>query len=54
MDALSQSFPGDADALQQALGYLLFVGAEPFAFYLMLWELLFTADADLLGDEAHG
>ena len=36
----------DGNALIHALGYLLFVGRDVFEFYLMLWELLFAADAD--------
>jgi len=36
----------DANALTQALGYLLHVGRDVFEFYLLLWELAFAADAD--------
>lgn len=32
--------------IQNHLGYLIFMGEDIFAFYLMLWELVFTADAD--------
>lgn len=32
--------------MQNHLGYLIFLGEDVFAFYLMLWELVFTADID--------
>ncbi len=32
--------------IQNHLGYLIFIGEDVFAFYLMLWELIFTADID--------
>lgn len=38
----------DATARAQALGYLLYVGRDVFEFYLMLWELVFAADADTI------
>ncbi len=36
----------DHEALTLAMGYLLHVGRDVFEFYLMLWELVFAADAD--------
>jgi len=32
--------------MQNHLGYLIFLSEDIFAFYLMLWELVFTADID--------
>jgi hypothetical protein len=32
--------------LKKIIGYLLFIGEEHFAFYLLLWEAVFTADCD--------
>lgn len=38
----------DSLAVTQALSYLLYVGRDIFEFYLLLWELVFAADADTL------
>lgn len=38
----------DAGAISQALSYLLYVGRDVFEFYLILWELVFAADADTM------
>jgi hypothetical protein len=37
----------DHEAVTLAMGYLLHVGREVFEFYLLLWELVFAADADV-------
>jgi hypothetical protein len=45
----------DANALELALGYLLHIGRDTFEFYLLLWELVFAADADTLDEDSlHG
>ncbi len=44
-ETLENTLDIDQDALHQAVGYLLHVGADLFAFHLLLWEFLFTADA---------
>lgn len=45
-DNLRKAALGDDAAVTQAIGYLLYVGRDVFEFYLMLWELVFVADAD--------
>lgn len=34
----------DKDDIRGSLGYLLFIGEDIFAFYLLLWEIVFQAD----------
>lgn len=41
----SSDYPDDY--ISQILGYLLYVGEEIFCFYLLLWELIYTADYDM-------
>jgi hypothetical protein len=45
-NAMSRITLPNSNALLQGLGYLLYVGRDIFEFYLLLWELLFAADAD--------
>lgn len=45
-DSLQEARLPDATAISQALGYLLYVGRDVLEFYLLLWELVFAADAD--------
>lgn len=47
-DSLQEASLPDATAVSQAIGYLLYVGRDEFEFYLMLWELVFVADADTM------
>lgn len=51
-DAMNRIPLPTSGALPQGLGYLLYVGRDIFEFYLLLWELLFAADADT--DEQEG
>lgn len=37
------------EELKGVLSYVLYLGEEIFAFYLLLWELVFTADLDVRG-----
>lgn len=46
--SLQEASLPDATAVSQALGYLLYVGRDAFEFYLLLWELVFAADADTM------
>ncbi|NEV62344.1 hypothetical protein [Thiorhodococcus minor] len=48
-DSLQEAGLPDDAAISQALGYLLYVGRDVFEFYLLLWELVFAADADTMG-----
>lgn len=47
-DSLREAALPDVTAVSQALGYLLYVGRDVFEFYLLLWELVFAADADTM------
>jgi hypothetical protein len=41
--------PDDPEVKELVLAYLLFIGEELLAYYLLLWELVLTADHDLRG-----
>jgi len=43
---LMENFDFQYRDLKKIIGYLLFLGEELFAFYLLLWEAVFTADCD--------
>ncbi|OQK17982.1 hypothetical protein AU255_09030 [Methyloprofundus sedimenti] len=46
INELSAQVANGLNELQGVLGYLLFVGEDIFAFYLLLWEIVFQADMD--------
>ena len=46
---LSGQVANGLNELQGVLGYLLFIGEDIFAFYLLLWEVVFQADMDSIG-----
>jgi len=43
---LSEQVENGLNELLGVLGYLLFIGEDIFAFYLLLWEIVFQADID--------
>ena len=46
INELSKQMTSGFNELHGVLGYLLFVGEDIFAFYLLLWEIVFQADMD--------
>jgi hypothetical protein len=46
VDELSDKSGVGKNELQGVLGFLLFIGEDVFAFYLLLWEIVFQADRD--------
>lgn len=47
IDELGGQVENGANELHGVLGYLLFIGEDIFAFYLLLWEIVFQVDWDL-------
>ncbi|MGM0608262.1 MAG: hypothetical protein ACQESN_08160 [Thermotogota bacterium] len=48
MKYLKEEFDSEYMPVTKQVGYILYIGDDVFAFYLMLWELVLTADYDSL------